>query len=61
MTFREEIENELIQKLTTVYKEWLTYYNLTDDDIYFSDGEYDPPLIDVLNNIVVIMYDEEDE
>lgn len=52
-TLREQLETELQEKLIITYKKWQKKYGIGDDDVYYSDGEYDPDLITVLNGIVV--------
>lgn len=52
-TLREQLERELQEKLIITYKKWQKKYGIGDDDVYYSDGEYDPDLITVLNGIVV--------
>jgi len=52
-TLREQLEKELQEKLIITYRKWQKKYGIGDDDIYYSDGEYDPDLITVLNNIIV--------
>lgn len=52
-TLREQLEKELQEKLIITYKKWQKKYGIGDDDVYYSDGEYDPDLITVLNGIVV--------
>lgn len=55
ITLREQLEIELQEKLINVYREWQEKYGINDEDVCYSDGEYDPDLIIVLNNIVVYM------
>jgi len=52
-TLREQLEKELQGKLIITYRKWQKKYGIGDDYIYYSDGEYDPDLITVLNNIFV--------
>ena len=55
ITLREQLEMELQEKLISVYRKWQEEYGISDEDVCYSDGEYDPDLISVLNNIVVYM------
>lgn len=51
------ITEELKKSLKEVYTNWLNKYNIGDESVFYSDGEYDPSLFYVLERIVV----EEDE
>ena len=61
MTAREKANEELKKSLIKVYVRWTKKYGISDDDVYFSDGEYDPNLSTVLNNIVVIEDEDYEE
>lgn len=52
-TLNERLETELQEKLIIAYRKWQKKYGIGDDYVYYSDGEYDPDLISVLNNIIV--------
>ena len=54
MTAREKANEELKKSLIEVYARWMEKYGISDDDVFYSDGEYDPELSFVLNNIIVI-------
>lgn len=54
MTPREKASKELEKSLTEVYMQWKNKYNISDKDVFYCDGEYDPNLSDVLENIYVI-------
>lgn len=58
---REQLKTELQEKLIITYRKWQKKYGIGDDDIYYSDGEYDPDLITVLNNISIYpdIYDDD--
>ena len=49
----DNITKDLTTKLLQVYREWQKNYNISDDNVIYDDGEYEPNLITVLNSIVV--------
>lgn len=60
MTAREKANEELKNALKKVYSQWAKKYDINDNDVFFSDGEYDPYLSTVLDSIVVIEDDYEE-
>ena len=54
MTAREKANEELKNALKEVYSQWAKKYDINDNDVFFSDGEYDPYLSTVLDSIVVV-------
>jgi hypothetical protein len=61
MTTREKANQELIKKLTRVYEQWTKKYGIPYDDVFYSDGEYDPNLLEVLKNITVLADEDYEE
>jgi hypothetical protein len=57
MTYETKITNELIANLEKVFNKWKNKYGINNDDVFYSDGEYDPNLSTVLANIQ-IYFDE---
>lgn len=54
MTSKEKANKELKKSLMEAYMQWKNKYNINDEEVFYSDGEYDPYLFDVLENICII-------
>ena len=61
MTARSKANEELKKSLIKVYERWTKKYGIGGDDVFYSDGEYDPNLSTVLNHIVVIEDEDYEE
>lgn len=58
---REEKEEKLQDMLKETYLKWIKKYHpfkTKEDYVYFSDGEYDPDITEVLNNLVLCILED---
>ena len=53
MTYKEKAAQELKVELRKTFKKWLEKYSISEEEVFYDDGEYGPSLADVFKHIVV--------